>query len=241
MTLVHVRKAVKKVSNSERARFFQDFFRTGRGGYGEGDLFLGLTVPQVRSIAKEFRDLDLKDVTVLLKSRFHEERLLALVMLVRNFDRSDAKERAKIFRLYLAHRHYVNNWDLVDASAPHIVGRYLLESRDHSVIERLSRAKRLWDRRIAMVATFAFIRAGKLDWTFKLAERFLSAPEDLMHKASGWMLREAGKRDERALRRFLDLHAATMPRTMLRYSLEKLPIADRKRYMEQRGQLLSNA
>ncbi len=228
-------RLIRAAADPERARFFQGFFRTGPGGYGEGDVFLGLTVPDVRAIARKCRGLPLADTLRLLRSKFHEGRLLALIVLGEQYKSGDEAARTRIFKAYLSHRKHVNNWDLVDTSAPHIVGSHLLE-RDRGILDKLASAKSLWDRRIAMLATFAFIRSGELEWTFRLAERFLDAPEDLMHKAAGWMLREAGKRDERALRKFLDRHAAVMPRTMLRYSLEKLPVLDRKRYMAKRAE-----
>ncbi len=233
-------QAIRAAAHPESAGFFQKFFRTGPGGYGEGDVFLGLTVPQTRALARQFRDLPFPEVVRLLQSKFHEERLMALVILVTRFERGDEKTRATVFRLYLKHRKFVNNWDLVDVSASHIVGEHLYRLQSAAkILDQLSRSKRLWDRRIAMVATWAFIKKRELNWTFKLAERYLTAPEDLMHKASGWMLREAGKRDERRLRDFLEAHAAAMPRTMLRYALEKLPPADRKRYMGKRAELLA--
>ena len=207
------------------------FFRTGPGEYGEGDEFLGLKVPQIRKLAREFRALPLKEVEGLLKSKWHEARLLALVILVDQFERADERMRDAIFRLYLRSTKFINNWDLVDASAPHIVGAHI---KDRSLLTKLARSKSLWERRIAIVATQHFIRNHDLKDTFRLAKNLLDDKHDLIHKATGWMLREAGKRDRDALVAFLEEHATRMPRTMLRYAIEKFPPALRRRLMAKR-------
>jgi len=206
------------------------FFRTGRGDYGEGDRFLGLRVPDVRKIAREFRSLSLADIRALLASKWHEERLLALVILVNQFAEGKNSEREQICRLYLASTDRINNWDLVDVSAPQIVGAFLAE-RDRRPLYRLAKSKKLWDRRIAIIATQQFIRRGELDDTFAIAKILIADAHDLIHKATGWMLREAGKRDRGRLERFLDEFASSMPRTMLRYAIERLPNDLRLKYM----------
>lgn len=208
------------------------FFKTGPGDYGEGDKFLGLTVPLIRSLVREADALSEDAVLSLLHSEWHDERLLALLMMVRRFER-DAGERERIVNLYLANTRWVNNWDLVDTSSPHILGAWLL-GRDRAILQKLAASPSLWEQRIAVLATFAFIRADEFGPTLALCEPLLTHQHDLMHKACGWMLREVGKRDVSALRTFLDAHAARMPRTMLRYSIEKFSPVERQRYLAQR-------
>lgn len=237
-TASQARARLKELSDPELATFLMRFFRTGPGEYGEGDKFLGLKVPTVRRVAREFRDLSLDEVSKLLKSKFHEERLLALVLLTNRFAKASEGERAKICKFYCGHLGFVNNWDLVDVSAPQILGRHLLE-RDRSLLYKLAKSKNLWKKRVAMVATFAFIREKQFDDTFEIAEILLEDSHDLIHKAVGWMLREAGKRDERRLRVFLDKHAARMPRTALRYAIEKFTPSQRAYYMGLRSRRLS--
>lgn len=204
--------------------------KTGPGQYAEGDRFLGVRVPDVRRIAREFRALSLDGARALLASKWHEERLLALVILTMQFAKASDSERKAIYNLYLASTDRINNWDLVDVSAPQIVGAYLLD-RDRRPLYRLAKSKSLWERRIAILATQHFIRRGELDPTFAIAELLLRDRHDLIHKAVGWMLREAGLRDRSRLELFLDVHAPAMPRTMLRYSIERLPNDLRRRYM----------
>ena len=215
-----------------KAAFFSRYFKCGPGQYGEGDLFLGLTVPQVRQVLSRHRAMPLDECVNLLYSPFNEARLLALLALVEHYKsrRNNNAYRQAVFDAYVNHRAQVNNWNLVDASASHIVGAHLLD-RDRSLLYELVTSPVLWDRRIAVLATFTFIRAGAFSDTVRLCEALLDDSEDLMHKACGWMLREIGKRDELALRAFLDLHAPRMPRTMLRYSLERLQHDDRVAYM----------
>jgi 3-methyladenine DNA glycosylase AlkD len=224
------RKRVREFADKERATFMLRFFRTGPGDYGEGDRFLGLRVPDVRRIAREFRSLSLADVRALLASKWHEERLLALVILTHQFANGSASEREQIYRLYLSSTDRINNWDLVDVTAPRIVGAYLVE-RDRRPLRRLAKSRSLWERRIAIVATQHFIRRGELDDTFEIATLLIDDRHDLIHKAAGWMLREAGKRDRGRLERFLDTFASSMPRTMLRYAIETLPNDLRLKYM----------
>jgi 3-methyladenine DNA glycosylase AlkD len=204
------------------------FFKSGPGEYGEGDCFLGVRVPEVRAVAK--LDDGRSDVRGLLQSKWHEERLLALLILVRRFERGDDAVRKAVYEFYLSETRWINNWDLVDVSAYKIVGAWLLD-RNRARLRELASSKCLWERRIAIISTFAFIRAGDVGDTFSLAKKLLSDPHDLMHKACGWMLREAGKRDVRALENFLDENRERMPRTMLRYAIEKFPESRRKQYL----------
>lgn len=206
------------------------YFKTGPGQYGEGDRFLGVTVPQVRRVAREFRELPPADVAALLRSPWHEERLCALVLLVRRFERGDDDERRKIFDLYLGSTAHVDNWDLVDLSAPRIVGAWLQE-RSRAPLFRLARSRRLWERRIAILATAHFIDRSDFADALALSELLLDDGHDLMHKAVGWMLREVGKRDVAALEAFLEAHRARMPRTTLRYAIERFPEAKRRRFL----------
>jgi len=235
MKLSDLRRALRAMADPERAGLSLRFFKTGPGEYGAGDRFLGVTVPQTRSLLPQSDALDEADVLTLLRSKWHEERLLALLVLVRRFTRArrDEAAQAHLVQLYLAHTRWVNNWDLVDSSAPQILGAWLLP-RDRSILRRLAKSKSLWEQRIAIIATQAFIRAGQFDDTLHLCEIFLTHPHDLLHKACGWMLREAGKRDEAVLTRFLDRHAPAMPRTMLRYAIEKLAAPRQKQYLHAR-------
>ena len=217
--------------NPAQEKNLRRFFKTGPGEYGEGDVFWGLTVPQVRAVLAGFPEVSLGMADELLDSPVHEARFFAVAALVREYARGEEGTRAAIFDFYLAKTDRINNWDLVDASAPGIVGRHLPPGRGRRELGRLVRSASLWERRVAMVATLAHIRQGNLANTFWLAERLLDDPEDLMHKAAGWMLREAGKRDAEALREFLARQAARMPRTMLRYAIEKFPAAERRAWL----------
>jgi 3-methyladenine DNA glycosylase AlkD len=229
-TIRTVMARLRAAADPARAKFLPTFFKTGPGQYGEGDRFLGLSVPQIRRFAAEYRSLPLARLEGLLESPWHEARLLALVILVERYRRAPRTEQSAIVRLYLHRTDRVNNWDLVDVSAPDIVGAHLL-TRDRGLLTRLVRSTSLWERRIAIVATYRFIRERQYADTLDLATRLLGDREDLMHKAVGWMLREVGKRDEPVLRRFLDRHAPAMPRTTLRYAIERLPPAARRHYL----------
>ena len=229
-TLTSLRRSLRREASPERAAFVAGYFKTGQGEYGEGDRFLGLTMPQLRRAAREGQHLSLADCARLLASAWHEERMLALLILVRQFSRGDAETRRRIFRLYLANRRHINNWDLVDISAPSILGPFLAE-RAGARVRRLARSKNVWDRRMAALATFHEIRDGRYAASLGVAEALLRDGHDLIHKAVGWMLREVGNRNLDAERRFLDRHAARMPRTMLRYAVERFPPALRRRYM----------
>jgi 3-methyladenine DNA glycosylase AlkD len=225
--------ALRRGADPAQARILQRFFKTGPGEYGAGDAFLGLRVPEVRRLARVFQDMPLADVGRLLASRFHEERLLALFVLVLAAEKADDAGRGRLCRFYLARTRHVNSWDLVDCSAPHIVGRHL-ESRDRAPLRRLAASRSLWERRIAVLATFHFIRRGEFAEALAIAERLVADREDLIHKAVGWMLREVGKRSRKAEEAFLRKHARAMPRTMLRYAVERFPEAVRQRYLRMR-------
>lgn len=223
-------EALHALANPEKAAFFVRFFKAGPGEYAEGDRFLGVMVPEVRRLAGVYAGLPLAAVTRLLKSPYNEERLLGLLILVRKYARGDSATRTKVYQFYVRHLAHVNNWNLVDSSAPYILGNYLLK-RSRAPLFRLAASKNLWRRRVAVLATFPMIRAGEFEDTLRLCETLLGDREDLMHKACGWMLREIGKRDERVLREFLDQHGAKMPRTMLRYAIERFPEGVRKKYL----------
>jgi 3-methyladenine DNA glycosylase AlkD len=211
----------------------QRFFKTNDGQYGEGDRFIGVRVPVLRQLCRDCRGASLAQIQRLLRSRVHEERALALLLLVDAFSRADDRGRRAIYDFYLSNTRFINNWDLVDASAEHIVGAWLRE-RSRTPLTRLARSASLWERRIAIVGTYHFIKRGEVEETFRIADLLLGDPHDLIHKATGWMLREAGKRDPRAERAFLKDRYRTMPRTMLRYAIERFPEAERRRYLEGR-------
>jgi 3-methyladenine DNA glycosylase AlkD len=223
-------RALKRFSNRERAVSSARYFRTGVGEYGHGDKFLGLNATQIHGLAREYRALSLADVDKLLASPWHEARLLGALILANASKRAQAAEREKIYRLYLRRTKRINNWDIVDLSAPHIVGAHLF-ARSRAPLRRLARSRNVWERRIAIVATHYFIREGDFGETLHLVRLLMRDEHDLIHKAMGWMLREVGKRDEATLTRFLDRYAGALPRTALRYSLERLTSAQRKRYM----------
>jgi len=231
LALADLRAFTKKARISDLARFF----KTGPGEYAEGDLFLGGTVPQTRSVAKKYQNLELKEVEKLFNSPFHEARLCAAIILNHQFEKSkQPQDRKKLFEFYLKQvkANHVNNWDLVDVSAPRM-GTYLTEVDDPMpLLLKLSKSKSLWERRVSIILTFALIRAGDLEPTIIIAETLLKDDQDLIHKASGWMLRELGKRDVMMLRRFLSEHAYEMPCTMLRYAIEKLPERERKQWLQ---------
>ncbi len=231
LTAAAVERRVRALGDKEQARFLQKFFKTGPGQYGEGDVFAGLRVPETRKLAKEYWGLPLTETAKLLKSPIHEARLLALVILVRAYQRGDEPTRERVHRLYLKNARRINNWDLVDISAEHIVGAHL-KDRDRSVLYKLAVSKNLWERRIAVMATFNFIKSGEFGETLQIAGLLLRDPEDLIHKAVGWMLREVGKRARPVEEKFLKAHCREMPRTMLRYAIEKFPEGLRKRYLK---------
>ena len=230
-TLAQVRADIQAAANPRDAIFLQRFFKTGPGQYGEGDVFLGIRVPATRAIVRRHRDLPRADRLRLLKSKYHEERLVALLLMVDAYRCGDEKERTRICRDYLVHSKYINNWDLVDSSAEHIVGPELGKSVSEAKLVQLARSKLLWDRRIAMLATFSWIKQNEFGPAIRMAELLQHDDQDLMHKAVGWMLREVGKRDRPVLVKFLRRHCGTMPRTALRYAIEHFSAPDRRRYM----------
>jgi len=231
MTIQQVKKRLKQLANKEKAKVLQRFFKTGPGEYGEGDVFIGVKVPDLRKAAKDFQDLSTKDTVTLLESAIHEERLLALLILVRKYVKGDEAAKTEIYKLYLNKTKYINNWDLVDVTAHHIVGDYLMD-KNKDTLYSLARSEDLWERRIAVMATFYFIRNEKYEDTLKIEKILLSDKEDLIHKAVGWMLREIGKRDMVCEEIFLKQHYKKMPRTMLRYAIEKFPEPKRQMYLK---------
>lgn len=233
INLAKVQKQIRQQRNPQKAQFLQRFFKTGRGQYAEHDTFLGLTVPQSRAVAKQHRDLALTEVFKLLESAFHEERLVALHILVYQFARAALPVQKQIVLGYLKRiKACVNNWDLVDASALYILGRYLYEQNlPITKLKQLARSKNLWERRVAIISTFYFIRQGSVQPAIVISEMLINDRHDLIHKAVGWMLREAGKQSRPALDKFLVKHAATMPRTALRYAIEKHSPRERAAFM----------
>jgi 3-methyladenine DNA glycosylase AlkD len=230
ITANRVKQALRKLADPAIAEHAQGFFKTAKGEYGEGDKFLGIRVPTIRQQIKEFKDLTLGETLKLLKSPFHEERLFALLMLVRMFTKTDEDGRMDIYKYYLAHTEFINSWDLVDGSASQIVGAYL-HDRDKRVLYDLVRSEDLWERRIAIISTFHAIKCGQFADALKISAMLKNDDEDLIHKAVGWMLREIGKRDVAAEETFLKKHCRDMPRTMLRYAIEKFPAAKRQAYL----------
>jgi len=230
-TASNVISTLKEDSDPEKAAFYPRFFKTGKGEYGEGDRFLGVTVPKQRRIAKQYRDLPEPEIVTLLKNPYHECRLTGLFVLVSQFERGNEIRRGQIVDLYLAHIKCVNNWDLVDATAHKILGAYL-ENRDRSLLSELAEKDHLWSQRISVIATLHFIKLNQYHDTLSLSRIFLKHPHDLMHKAVGWMLREIGKRNVDALEGFLLAHYHVMPRTMLRYAIERLPEERRQMYLK---------
>jgi 3-methyladenine DNA glycosylase AlkD len=219
-----------QLADPQGAEQSRRFFKTTKGQYGYGDIFLGIKVPIVRQAVKKYRNAPITVAKELLQSGYHEVRLFSLLLLVERFCKASESEREEIYRTYLAYTRHINNWDLVDSSAYHIVGAYL-ENRDTSVLDDLARSDSLWERRIAIIATFHFIRKSRFGATLRIAEQLLGDREDLIHKAVGWMLREVGKRDLNAEVSFLKTHYRSMPRTMLRYAIEKFSPTDRRKYL----------
>ena len=237
MTSAKLKTALRKHASAERKATNEWFFKTGKGEYGYGDVFIGVRVPDMRRVAKEFKEMSLLELAKLLNSKVHEERLISLYILVDQFNRAkkkgEEKELKKIYTFYLKHKARVNNWDLVDSSAHYIVGAYHLLHPELSekVLVKLAKSKSLWDRRIAIIATFEFIKHGIFKPTFTISDLLLEDKEDLMHKAVGWMIREVGNRDLEAERKYLKPRYNKMPRTMLRYAIEKFPEVMRKAYL----------
>lgn len=231
MTISEIQHKLEKLANKEKAKVLQGFFKTGPGQYGEGDVFLGITVPLLRKLAKECRKTAVADSVALLRSKVHEQRVLALFLLVHAYAVGDESVKKKIYGLYLKNTRYINNWDLVDLSAPNIVGNHLAD-KSRKPLYALARSRDLWKKRIAILATFRFIKQDDFADALAIAGMLKKDDHDLIHKAVGWMLREVGKRDMRAEEEFLRKHYRDMPRTMLRYAIERFPEAKRQRYLK---------
>ena len=230
MTAETIKLKLLALANKDKAAVLRSFFKTKKGEYAEGDIFLGVSVPQIRKLTAQYKAIPLSEVTILLKSKYHECRFAALVILVDKFERSNENDQEGIYNFYLQHTQYINNWDLVDVSCHKIVG-YWLRDKERTVLYNLAKSSWLWDQRIAIVSTMAFIRNHEFDDTLKLSKQYLKHNHHLIHKACGWMLREVGKRDKNTLIDFLDKYAPQMRRVMLRYSIEKLPKEERKNYI----------
>lgn len=226
-----IQKRLQELGNPQQAQVLQRFFKTGPGEYGEGDVFVGLKVPEIRRLAKEYQALALPKTVQLLRSPLHEARLLALLIMVQASSRGDKEHQERIYQTYLGNTRFINNWDLVDLSAQHIVGpRLWTGSREP--LQALAASSLIWDRRIAIMATFFFIKKGEFSETLRISGILLQDPQDLIHKAVGWMLREVGKRDQKTEESFLKKHYKQMPRTMLRYAIERFPEELRQRYLK---------
>ncbi len=225
-----VEAELKAVGSVEKAAGMMRFFKTGPGQYGEGDIFLGVSNPETRKIARTFRDLPISEAGKILKCKYHEVRLCALLIMVEHYRKGNDAIRQQIFDVYLNSTEFINNWDLVDLSAPGVVGEHVLNGNS-KILDTLAASSLLWDQRIAMVSTLTLIRHNQFDKTFQLAEHFLTHKHDLMHKAAGWMLREVGKRDRTLLTEFVQKYKRFMPRTMLRYAIEHYPDDQRREFL----------
>ncbi len=228
--LEKLKQELQDSANSEQAKILQRFFKTGKGDYGEGDVFLGLMAPKMRELAKKHKELNLDDIKELLKSEYNEARWIALLILINKYKKSSLEEKQIIFDFYLYNTDGINNWNLVDISAPNIVGNWLLD-KNKSILYELAKSENLWEKRIAIISTFAFIRENQFEDTFKIAEILLGDKHDLIHKAVGWMLREVGKRNQEILEEFLGKHYKDIPRTTLRYAIERFEEEKRKRFL----------
>ena len=228
--ILQLKKALRSHIKPGKASLLERFFKTGKSEYAEGDKFIGVMVPDTRKVAKQFKNLSISNIQKLLYSNIHEERLVSLFILTHRYENGDEKTKKEVYDFYLKHRAQVNNWDLVDLTSHKIVGDYLLD-KDKSVLYRLTKAKSLWDRRIAIISTFAFIRKKDFEDCLKIAELLVNDSHDLIHKAVGWMLREIGKKDQAIEEKFLKKHYKTMPRTMLRYAIARFDAPKRSHYM----------
>ena len=229
--LKKLKDELKKAANPKQAKLLQGFFKTGKGQYGEGDIFLGIKVPVQRAIVKKYGGMDLKEIQELLNSKIHEYRLIALFILIKKYIKSSEEDKGKIYRFYLKNTKNINNWDLVDLSAPNILGDYLL-NKNKKILLKLVKSNNLWERRIAIISTYTFIRHNQFNETLKLARKLLKDDHDLIHKAVGWMLREVGNKDQKVEKSFLNKYYQVMPRTMLRYAIEKFNKKQRSFYMK---------
>jgi len=226
-----IKKEIKEKENKEKARILQGFFKTGKGQYGEGDIFLGLSVGETRTIAKKHFGIALNELQPLLESKIHEERLCALLILVEKFRKSEEKEKKQIIDFYLNNTKNINNWDLVDLSADKILGEFLFD-KNKDVLFKLAKSNKLWEKRISVLSTYAFIKRKRFKETLEISGLLLKDEHDLIQKAIGWMLREIGKRNLKTEEKFLKKHYKKMPRTMLRYAIEKFPETKRKAYLK---------
>jgi 3-methyladenine DNA glycosylase AlkD len=231
MSLKSLRAILKKQSDPEKAKIYLRFFKTGKGEYGEGDEFLGIKVPESRKVAKQFKDLELEEIQELIKAPIHEERLIALFILTEQYRKADEQKKKIIYDFYLKNTKRINNWDLVDLSAEKIIGAFLM-NKEKIILNKLAKSKNLWERRIAIMSTFHFIRNGFYETTLEIADMLINDDHDLIHKAVGWMLREIGKRDLKVEEGYLKKHYEKMPRTMLRYAIEKFPEKKRQAYLK---------
>jgi len=226
-------KELKSEKNTEQAKILSRFFKTGKGQYGEGDIFWGIRVPVLREISKKFKEASLKDIQELLNSKVHEHRMTGMFLLIESYKKAENKK--EIFDFYLKNTKNINNWDLVDLTAPNIIGFYLLENKkERKVLYSLVKSKNLWERRIAIISTFTLLRNKEYEDTLNISELLLKDEHDLIHKAVGWMLRELGKRDKSVEIEFLDKYYKVMPRTMLRYSIEKFDLKEKQKYMKKK-------
>ncbi len=228
--LNNLKSEIQALNNTEKAIIYSKFFKTKKGEYGEGDLFLGLTMPQQRILAKKYHAISLQELQELLQSKFHEHRMTALVILVNKYEKSNLENKEEIFNFYLKNTKNINNWDLVDVTCHKIIGDYLLDKK-RSVLYRLAKSNNLWEKRIAVVSTFRFIKENQFEDTLNISELLINNKHDLIHKAVGWMLREVGKKDQKIEENFLKKHYKEMPRTMLRYAIERFDKTKRDYYM----------
>ena len=231
MLVQNIQRKLQELGSREKAKVLQRFFKTGPGEYGEGDVFVGVKVPELRKLAKEYQKITVKEVKQLLRSAIHEERLLALFILVRKYSKGNEAEKKRIYELYLKNTQFINSWDLVDSSAHHIIGAFLVD-KSKEPLYSLAKSMNLWERRISIISTFYFIKHDKYAETLKISEILLTDEQDLIHKAVGWMLREIGKRNMPTEEKFLRKHYKRMPRTMLRYAIEKFPEDKRQGYLK---------
>lgn len=231
MTVKNIQRKLQQLGNRKTADALRRFFKTGPGEYGEGDVFIGVRVPELRKLVKEYPDITIKEVMQLLNSTIHEERFFALLMLINKFSKGNETVKKRIYELYLQHTKFINSWDLVDGSAHHIVGAFLMDKNKEPVY-RLAKSKNLWERRIAILSTFHFIKHDNYLETLKISKILLTDDQDLIHKAVGWMLREIGKRHMSTEEIFLKKYHKRMPRTMLRYAIEKFPESKRQKYLK---------
>jgi len=231
MTLSKLKQDLQELANPKQAQLLQRFFKAGKGEYGEGDVFLGIIAPKKRELAKKYKDLSINEIQTLLNSKYNEARWISLLILINKYKKADESEKKKIFNFYLSNTKNINNWNLVDISAPKIIGVFLLD-KDKKILYKLAKSESLWERRIAILSTAYFISKNQFDDTLKISEILLQDKHDLIHKAVGWMLREVGKRDQQVEEKFLQKHYKNMPRTMLRYAIERFEEGKRKGYLK---------